>query len=183
VLAQEAASRLGLSEVLLVPSGQAPHKQIEDDPGAAVRLEMARLAAGTGAPLAVSEVETGREGPSYTYRTLELLTDERPDAELVWLMGADAALGLGEWRRPERIVELARLAIAEREGADRDTVEAVLQRLGVDGSGDRASFVEMPQIGVSSTIVRERVRDGRPIRYLVPDPVAELITERGIYGA
>ncbi|MGH2990729.1 MAG: nicotinate-nicotinamide nucleotide adenylyltransferase, partial [Solirubrobacterales bacterium] len=130
VLAQEAHSRLGLSEVVLVPTGRAPHKEIEDDPGGDARVEMARLAAAEDARLVVSGVETGRDESSFTYRTLELLREERPGEELVFVMGADAAAGLEAWRDPERILELARVAVAERRGVERAAVEGVLERLG-----------------------------------------------------
>jgi len=179
VLAQEAFAQLGLSEVVLMPTGRAPHKRIESDPGADVRLEMARLAVGGDDRLGVSELETDRDEPSYSYRTLELLREQRPGEELVFVMGADAAVGLEEWRNPERILELARLGVAERQGVERSAVEAVLERLG--GAG-RAEFLDMPQVEVSSTMVRERVASGRPIRYLVPDAVAELIGDRGLYS-
>jgi nicotinate-nucleotide adenylyltransferase len=179
VLAQEASAQLGLSEVLLMPTGRAPHKRIESDPGADVRLEMARLAVGDDDRLGVSELETGRDDLSYSYRTLELLRERRPGEELVFVMGADAAAGLEEWRNPERILELARLGVAERQGVDRSAVDAVVERLG--GAG-RAEFLDMPHVEVSSTMVRERVASGRPIRYLVPDPVAELIGDRGLYS-
>ncbi len=177
-LAQEAHARLGLAEVVLVPTGRAPHKEIEDDPGAGVRLEMARLAAGDDGRLAVSELETSRDEPSFTYHTLERLREERPDEELVFVIGSDAAAGLERWRNPERILELASLGVAERPGVERSEVEAVVERL-----GGRAEFVDMPHIEVSSTMVRERVGAGRPIRYLVPDAVAELIYERGMYAS
>ena len=181
VLAQEAAAELGLSRVLLVPTGRAPHRVIPEDPGARVRLELAAAAA-DGELTEVERYEVERaeaDGePSYTYRTLEALSESR-DEELVWILGADAAVGLDEWRAPERIFELARLAIADRRGVQRPSVETVLARLG--GSG-RATFVEMPEIGVSSTLVRERVAAGLPIRYLVPDGVGELIAERGLYS-
>lgn len=180
VLAQEAAWQLGLGELLLVPTGAAPHREIEDDPGAGARLEMARLAAALDPKLSASELETAREGPSFTYRTLELLARERPGAEPVLVLGADAAAGLGGWRRPERIVELARLAVAGRGGVERDEVAAALAGLGVSEGGGLV-FLEMPAIGVSSSLVRERVREGRPIHHLVPDAVAELIAERGLY--
>jgi nicotinate-nucleotide adenylyltransferase len=178
-------SQLGLAELLLVPTGVAPHKRIEPEPGPELRLEMARLAAAGVDTLSVSELEIAREGHSFTFRTLELLREERPEAELVLVLGADAAVGLADWRDPERIVELARLAIAERMGVDRAAVEAVLEGLGASGDGEPpgAVLVDMPQIGVSSSMVRERVREGRPIRYLVPDAVRRLIEQRGIYGA
>jgi nicotinate-nucleotide adenylyltransferase len=177
VLAQEAHARLGLAEVVLVPTGRAPHKEIEGDPGAGVRLEMTRLAVGDDERFAVSELETAREGPSFTYRTLELLREERPE-ELVFVIGSDAVAGLERWRNPERILELASLGVAERPGVERSEVEAVVERL-----GGRAEFVDMPHIEVSSTMVRERVAAGRPIRYLVPNAVAELIDERGLYAS
>jgi len=180
VLAQEAAAQLGLSRVLLVPTGRAPHKEIAGDPGASVRLEMASAAANGDMTeverFEVEEAERTAE-PSYAFRTLEALASER-DEELVWIMGADAAAGLDRWRNPERILELARVAVAERQGVEREAVEDVLERL---GGAQRASFVEMPEIGISSSMVRERVAAGRPVRYLVPDAVAELIERRGLY--
>ncbi|MGI8461369.1 MAG: nicotinate-nucleotide adenylyltransferase [Solirubrobacterales bacterium] len=182
VLAQEAAAQLGLDEVLLVPTGVAPHKEIADDPGADVRFEMAELAAGEAEGLSVSEVEVRRDGPSYAFETLEILRESHPGVELVWLMGADAALGLESWKRPERIVELARLGIAGREGVVRSDLDEVLARVGVDLDGDGVVEIEMPTIGISSSALRERVHSGRTIDRFVPAPVAELIAERGLYG-
>jgi nicotinate-nucleotide adenylyltransferase len=179
VLAQEAFIQLGLSEVLLVPTGRAPHKRIEADPGVGVRVEMTRLAVEGDDRLAVSELETERDEVSYSYRTLELLSELRPDDEPVWIMGADAAVDLASWRRPERVLELAKLGVVERGGAGRSDVDRVLDQL---GAGGRAEFVDMPVIEVSSTMIRERVANGRPVRYLVPDPVVALIEERGVYS-
>ncbi|MGN6558355.1 MAG: nicotinate-nucleotide adenylyltransferase [Solirubrobacterales bacterium] len=177
-LAQEALWQLGLDEVVLVPTGQAPHKRIADDPGREVRMEMTRLAAADDERFSVSSLEVDREGPSYTFETLEALAEERGDRELVFVMGADAAVGLESWRNPERVVELASLAVARRAGvSDADVAEA-MRSLGCEG---RATMLEMPQFGVSSSAVRERAKQGRPLRYLVPDAVAGLIEERGIY--
>ena len=179
VLAQEALVQLRLAKVLLVPTGRAPHKRIEPDPGSAVRVEMTRLAVEGHDRLEVSELETGRDEVSYSYRTLELLRERRPGEEPVWIMGADAAVDLPSWRRPERVLELATLGVVERGGVGRSEVEAVLARLGADGG---AEFVDMPAIEVSSTMVRERAAEGRPIRYLVPDAVADMIEERSLYS-
>jgi nicotinate-nucleotide adenylyltransferase len=180
VLGQEAAFQLGLKEVLLVPTGEAPHKRIDPEPGRALRLEMARLAAEADPGLETSDIETSREGPSFSVRTLELLSEARPRDEFVFLMGADVAASFEAWRDPERILELARLGIASRPGAVLDEAKAALERLGDPG---RADVVEMPEIGVSSSDVRRRVAAGRPIRHLVPDAVMELIVERGLYRA
>jgi nicotinate-nucleotide adenylyltransferase len=106
------------------------------------------------------------------------LTEARPTDDLVFLLGADVAAGLESWREPERVLELARLGIASRSGTAAEEAEAAVERL---GGGGRVELVRMPEIGVSSTGIRRRVADGRPIRHLVPDPVAELISSRGLY--
>jgi nicotinate-nucleotide adenylyltransferase len=178
-LAQEALWQLGLDEVVLVPTGEAPHKRIPDDPGRELRLTMTRLAAADDPRFTVSTVEVEREGPSYTYETLELLARERGEPDLVFVMGADAAVGLESWREPERVVELARLAVARRAGVSDADVAAAVRSL---GAGGRATMLEMPQFGVSSSAVRERAGAGRPLRYLVPEAVARFIEEKGIYA-
>lgn len=180
LLAQEALDALALDELVLVPTGVAPHKAIEPEPGPRVRLEMTRLAAAGAERLRVSDLEVARQGPSFAYRTLELLADELPGSDLTFVMGADVAAGLEGWRRPERVLELARVAIAERPGAERPAVDEVLDRL---GARERVAVVEMPAVDVSSSAIRGRVAAGRPIRWLVPDPVGDLIAERGLYGA
>jgi nicotinate-nucleotide adenylyltransferase len=177
-LAQEALWQLGLDEVVLMPTGEAPHKRIIDDPGRELRLAMTRLAAAEDSRLSVSTLEVDRDGPSYTYETLELLANERGDAELVFVMGADAAVGLESWREPQRVTELARLAVARRAGVSDADVVAVLRSLGAE---ERATMLEMPQFGVSSSAVRERAAQGRPLRYLVPEGVARFVEEKGVY--
>jgi nicotinate-nucleotide adenylyltransferase len=163
--------------VLLVPAGEAPHRKIEPEPGPEVRLQMVRAAAADDALLEACDLEVAREGPSYTFRTLELLHEERAGSELTFLMGADVAASLESWRRPERVLELARVGVAARPGTELDEAEAALERLG--GS---AEVIRMPELGVSSTRIRRRIAQGRSIRYLVPDPIAEMIRERGLYA-
>jgi nicotinate-nucleotide adenylyltransferase len=177
-LAQEALWQLGLERVLFVPTGEAPHKRIVDDPGKEIRLAMTRLAAADDERFVVSTLEVEREGPSYTYETLEALAEEHPDS-LVFVMGADSAVGLESWREPQRVVELARLGVARRAGVSEAEVAAVLRSLGAEG---RAEMLEMPEFGISSSSARERARSGRPLRYVVPEPVARFIEEKGIYS-
>jgi nicotinate-nucleotide adenylyltransferase len=99
---------------------------------------------------------------------------------LVFVMGADAAVGLESWRRPERVAELARLAVARRSGISDAEVAAVMRSLGADQG--QATMLEMPQFGVSSSSVRERAAAGRPLRYLVPEAVARFVEEKGVYS-
>jgi nicotinate-nucleotide adenylyltransferase len=159
-------------------TNRAPHKEIEDDPGAEVRFEMARLAAEGEDGVEASDLEIGRDEVSFSYRTLELLTEDEPERELYFLLGADMAAGLESWREPERVVELARLGVVPRPGVGIGAVRSALERL---GAADRAEIIEMPPCGASSTTVRQRTREGRPLRHLVPDAVIGLIEERGLY--
>ncbi len=160
----------------MIPAGVAPHREIDPEPGADVRLEMVRLAAEGDELLEASDVEVARDEPSWTFRTLELLHEARPGDEITLLMGADVAESLGSWKNPERVLELAEVGVAGRPGSILDEAESVLE-----GLGARYEAIRMPGLGVSSTRVRRRVAAGRSIRYLVPDPVRELIEEKGLY--
>jgi nicotinate-nucleotide adenylyltransferase len=164
--------------VLLITTARAPHKEIEEDPGPEVRLEMTERAAAGEDGVEASAIEIEREGPSYSYLTLETLADRDGDREIFFLLGADVAAGLASWKRPERVVELARLGVVPRPGVGLGAVRSALERL---GAADRAEIIDMPLCGVSSTMIRQRAAAAKPLRHLVPDPVAELISERGLY--
>jgi nicotinate-nucleotide adenylyltransferase len=178
-LAQEAYVRLGLDEVLLVPMARAPHRQIEPEPGPEVRLRMVELAVSGDVRLTACPLEVDRGGRSYTVDTLRTLRDRGPADERVLILGADAAVGLPNWREPDQVMRLASVAVAAREGLERDRVLEALE--GVAGA-ERIEFFEMPRLDVSSSLVRRRAAEGLPVRYLVPDLVAEEIAERGLYA-
>jgi len=178
VCAQEAFRELDLDQVILIPARVPPHKPVEDEPGAEHRLALCRLAVQDDERFEVSEIELGRDGPSYTVDTLMQLSSEAPDNELFLIVGGDIAVGLPQWHRAERVLELASVAIAKRRGTARASVAQALQAL---PGGDRARFFQMPRVGVSSTMVRRRVAARQPIRYLVPDRVAEYIASHRLY--
>jgi nicotinate-nucleotide adenylyltransferase len=180
VCAQEAYVQLGLARVMLIPARTPPHKPVDDEPGVGHRLHMCRLAvAGDEQRFEVSDLEAGREGPSYTVDTLELLHSRTPDSELFLIVGGDIAVGLPSWHEPERVLSMATLAVAERPGTGRQEVE---QALGQLRGGQRARFFDMPEIGISSTMLRDRVRAGGPTRYLMPEAVRSYIGEQQLYG-
>jgi nicotinate-nucleotide adenylyltransferase len=177
--AQEAYDQLGLDGVLLMPVAVPPHKDAAGDPGPAARLAMCEAAAAGDDRLAVSDLEVRRGGPSYTADTLRALHDARPGVDLTFIVGGDMASSLPTWHAPQEVVGLARLAVAEREGARRADI---LERLAtIPGAVDRVDFFDLPRMDVSSSLVRRRVAAGRPIRYLVTDPVAEYIEQHGLY--
>jgi nicotinate-nucleotide adenylyltransferase len=180
VCAQEAYVQLGLDKVMLIPARMPPHKPVEDEPGVRHRLELCRLAIRGDDRFTVSDLELARPGPSFTVDTLEELSAQAPHNELVLIVGGDIAAGLPGWREPERVLALATLAVAKRRGTALEAVESALESL---PGGERARFFRMPQIGVSSTIVRGRARAGQPIRYIVPDGVREYIERHRLYGA
>ncbi len=177
--ASEAAAQLGLDRVLLTPVATPPHKDAERDPGPLERLELCRLAVGDDERLGVCDVEVIRGGPSYTVDTLRELHARTPKDELTFIVGGDIALGLPTWHEPEAVLGLARLAVAERSGAGRRDVAARLAERFSEAPAPL--FFDMPRLDISSSLIRGRIAEGRPIRYLVPDPVAERIARGKLY--
>ena len=185
VCAQEAHAQLALDRVILMPAPRPPHKRVAADPGAEARFELCRAAVADDERFAVSRLELDRPGESWTVDTLRALRDETPQDDLTFIVGGDMARSLPTWREPEAVLELATLAVAERAGSEREDIRGELRGLGGrDGiPPERVRFFDMPRIDVSSSLVRERVATGRPIRYLVPDAVAAAIAENGWYRA
>lgn len=162
-----------------MPAGRPPHKPLEADPGAEHRLELCRRAVAGDARFAVSDLEVLRQGPSYTADTLAQLHSQSPDSELFLIVGGDVAAGLPTWHEPERVLSLATLAVAERRGTSRESIDRALAGL---RGGERTEFFRMPAIGISSTEIRHRVQMQEPITYLVPEAVASYIDEHRLYG-
>jgi nicotinate-nucleotide adenylyltransferase len=169
LLCQEATWQLGLSRVVLVPTGIPPHRPAPEEP-AAMRLRLAQAAAIGNPALTVSRIEIERPGPSYMVDTLRELAQRYPGNGLVLLLGSDQFAALSTWHRPELVPRLARIAVARRPGVSPDVL--------ADADVER---IEMPQVDISSSMIRGRVAAGRPIRHLVPDPVRELIEAEGLY--
>jgi nicotinate-nucleotide adenylyltransferase len=179
VCASEARAQRSLERVLLVPTGVPPHKPMDDEPGPMHRLEMCRLAVGKHRDwLQVSAIEINRDGPSYTVDTLREIHATHPGDELTFIVGGDMAWSLPAWHEPEAILELASVAVAERAGARREEVRA---RLAGMAGAHRISYIDVPRLDISSSALRRRVREGRPIDYLVADAVADYIDQRRLY--
>ena len=180
VCAQEAWAQLGLDRVLLVPVFSPPHKKTDGDPGVDVRVALCEAAVAGDSRLGVSRAEADVPGRSYTVDTLNRLHDARPEDHLTFIVGADMAASLPQWREPQAILELCTIGAAARDGVGR---EELLERLdsALPGAADRIRFFDMPRIDVSSTLIRRRVAAGEPVRYLVPDAVAAQIEREGLY--
>jgi len=163
IAASALADALALDEVRLVVARAQPLKQAGHGATAEDRAAMTELAVRGDARLRADRSELSREGPSYTVDTLRAFHAREPGAELVLLLGSDAAIELPRWRESEAIPALARVEVFAREGL---------------AEGRRA----VPHVDISSTAVRERVRRGCSIRYWVPDAVADYIAAHRLYA-
>ncbi len=191
-LAEEMGEALGLAQVRLVPAGWPPHRSAPAT-AASHRLQMVRLAVAGNPRLVVDEREIRKTSPSYTVETLTELRDEIGPATPLWLfMGADAFLGLTTWKDWQRLFELAHIAIAHRPGyrliqsdALVDPLRSEVDRRLTDtppttAAGGLWRFTITP-LDISATAIRERLRRGQSIRYLVPEAVRAYIEEQKLY--
>jgi nicotinate-nucleotide adenylyltransferase len=179
-LAENAHVQLHLDRVLFVPVGKQPLKLDQPVASAHHRVAMVGAAIADNPAFAVSRVDLERPGPHYTVATLALLQQEYPQAELFFLIGGDSLTQLLAWRDPAGIVQRARLAVMPRPGYTPDL--EVLERA-VPGVQDRLIWIDAPGLDIAASDLRRRVREGLPIRYLVPPPVEAYIRKHCLYTA
>ena len=183
IIAEAAADELKLDRVILMPSHISYLKEGREDgvSSAADRLAMTYAAAGSNPHFAVSDMEIQRGGNSYTYETLEAFHAADPDEKLYYIVGADTICGMGSWRFPERIFPHCIVVGALRpDQVDMVSLMESADRLRAEYRA-RIQFLDVPAIGISSTQIRSRVREGKSIRYLVPEAVESYIEDRGLY--
>lgn len=164
---------LALDRVLLVVANDPWQKSDRVATVASDRLAMVEAAVADVPGLEASAIEIERGGPSYSADTLAELKRRYPGAELHLVLGGDAAAGLPTWERADELADLATLVVVTRPGA-----EAAAPPPGWSWIG-----VEVPRLEVSSTDLRARFVDGRPLDWLVTEPVVRVIRSRGLYGA
>jgi nicotinate-nucleotide adenylyltransferase len=177
VTAEEARFAFSLDEVVFVPAGSPWQKDHEAVADAEHRYLMTVIATASNPHFRVSRMEIDRGGPTYTIDTLRGLRAELGDVELYFVTGADAILQILSWKDPHEVLREARFIAATRPGYDLDRLEKELP----EGFGDRVHVLEIPALAISSTDIRLRVRDGRPVRYLLPEGVARYIEKNGLY--
>jgi|SRR5690606_36775489 len=181
VTAEGASFEFRLDQVWFVPAGQPPHKPPGSASAASHRYMMTVLATLGNPRFHVSRVDVDRPGPSYTIDTLNLLKAEcGDDCELYFITGADAMLEILTWKDAERLLNEWRFIAATRPGFNLETLRAKLGPLW-ERNQERIFFLQIPALAISSTDIRQRVREGRSIRYLLPDAVGHYIYKTGLY--
>lgn len=181
-IAEEAYYALSLARVLFVPAGQPPHKPEEYITPVQQRLAMLQLALATNAHFALSLVDIQRTGPTYTVDTLKLLRQELgAQAKLYFIIGADSLKDLPDWHEPAGILAQATIVALRRPGyvevsGQREQLIARLPAL-----KQRLITLEGPRLAISSTDLRQRVAEGRPTKYQMPEAVEEYILQQGLY--
>ena len=178
--AKQAVSALGLDRLLLIPDRIAPHKVMpEGSASPEQRLQMLRLAVADCPQIQVSDIELRREGPSYTYVTVEQLREAYPDAKLYLLMGTDMFLSFRSWRNPERILQNVSLAVFYRgEKGEKSAIQALKAEM--EREGHEISLVKNDITPISSTQLR-RLLAFRCADAFLPDGVGDYIRQQGLY--
>ncbi len=175
IVAESALDQLELERVIFMPSAGPPHKPGRTIAPVSARLEMVRLAISDNPRLSISDIEARRPGPSYTIDTVrELQRELVPGEKLHFIMGSDSLVQFLTWKDPHELLAACEFAVVPRPGFDlRDADPRV---------SARARVLEAPMMDISSSDIRQRVREGRTIRYLVPALVSAYIEEKKLYS-
>lgn len=191
--AEEAREKAGLDRVFFIPAGNPPLKsgELAD---AALRLSMTRLAAASNKHFETLDIECAKGGISYSVDTVALLKESHPSDELFFILGSDAFMDIQGWMQPERLVGLVDFIILNRPP---QTLKDVLsspylmagigrRAEGVYGAtllgGRSALFLNITALDISATAIRKLIREGKSVKYLLPEKVESFIMSNGLYG-
>ena len=184
VAAEEARIQFQLDQVLFMPSGYPPHKEERNNLAAEDRYVMAVIATADNSDFKVSKMEIERPGPSFTIDTIVQLHGEYgKNTQIFFITGADAILEILTWKEPEKVLREAVFIAATRPGYDLAKLEQALPKVEKTSQAQDPQIIvmEIPALAISSTDIRIRIKESRPIRYLVPDGVCEFIEKNGFY--
>lgn len=177
IIASYATEAFHLDAVWFMPAQIPPHKRNENVSPTKHRIEMVKRALDGDNRFAYSDFDVQNDKPSLTSELLERLAQELPESELFFIAGADSLIDFPRWNEPQQILHRARLAIAQRAGSEiHDDVFDSIPNL-----RERTIIFDAPIIEISSTTIRQRVADGKCIRYLVPSGIERYIRENGLY--
>ena len=168
VMADQAGKNLGLDEVYLMPSYQPPHVDEKKTIDASHRLKMLELAIADNPFLKIETIELTRKGKSYTYDTMKALTQNNPETDYYFIIGGDMVEYLPKWYKIDELVTMVNFVGIQRTGYTTETPYPVI-------------WVDVPEIDISSTKIRQKIQQGCSVRYLVPDKVIDYLQKEGLY--
>lgn len=180
LLAEAAFDEVGLDGIMFLPSGQSYMKDSDEVLHAEERLKMTELAVKDNPFFFVSDMEIKREGNTYTYETLAAIKEVHPDTELYFIMGADCLFSIENWRCPDKIFAYSTIIAAVRDDVDNDELQAQAIHLS-EKFGAEIILLPFLKTEISSTAIRERIRNGKSIRYMVSDAVRNYLTDKKFY--
>ncbi|MCM3388004.1 nicotinate-nucleotide adenylyltransferase [Ureibacillus chungkukjangi] len=169
IMANEAFDALSLDEVRFMPNAIAPHKQLYDDASMENRLEMVKIAIKPYEHFKIETIELALGGVSYTYNTIVELLKREPDVQFYFIIGGDMIDSLHTWYKIDELVRLVQFVGLKRPGTKSATTYDV-------------KIVEAPEIDLSSTLIRGRLKTGSTLQFLLPDGVESYIRREGLYG-
>ena len=179
ILAAEARAQLGLERLLWVLTPDPPHKQGQSIAPLELRLEMVKLAIADDPQFEISSVELNRPGPHYALDTVQILAGQNPGVNLVYLMGGDSLRDLPHWHHPADFVSACHLIGVMRRPDD--AVELGILEESLPGLTAKVRFVDAPLLEIAAHEIRNRIAEGRPFRYFLPEPVYKYIDSHGLY--
>ncbi len=182
VTAEAARDAFNLDRVVFIPAGQPPHKTEQYVADANHRYLMTFLAIAPNVHFEISQVEIDRDGPSYTSETLKYFHSLDATTQWYFITGADAILEIASWHTPDKILSYANLIAASRPGYSLSRLQALEQEIGGETSNHRVHQLEVPALAISSSDIRERLRQGLSIKYLVPEAVEQYIGKEHLYA-
>ena len=193
--AEEVREAFSLDRVLFVPASHPPHRKKRPGASGPDRMEMVRLAVAENPCFEVSDVELKRSGKSYSIDTIRHFVHTRPEGSFYFILGLDAFRGIGSWHEVQEIFPLCHFIVTSRPGCDEpvslETIPVAVRsgfcydaskNLYRHGSGTYLYFISLTDLAISASQIRERLREGRSIRYLVPSEVTAYIDRKGLYG-
>ncbi|MCR4692209.1 MAG: nicotinate-nucleotide adenylyltransferase [Lachnospiraceae bacterium] len=181
-MAQRAMEDFCLDEVVFIPTGLQWMKK--DDPDVlegSIRLALTKEAVSDNPKFSVSDIEILRQGPTYTCETFAQLHESEPETEWFYIVGADTLANMEKWKNPELVFSGAVILCAVRSGTEKEALLDLIGRLSEKFTAD-IRFLDLPRMDISSTDIRRRIKEGKSIRYMVPEKVRERIEKEGYYA-
>lgn len=178
-IAYEAKCQLNLDKVIFMPAGSPPHKKNEDILEAPLRYKMVLEAIKKYEDFEISNYEIEKEGFSYTYETLENFKSK--DNILYFITGADCLINIEKWKNPDRIFKASKLVVFNRPGYDKESLK--LQKNEIEKKYNTSiNFLDIMDLEISSTMIRDRIKDGKKIDFFIPKEVLDFIRKNNIYN-